>query len=320
MQKKRFLTPVIRALVLLFLLGGSISVRAQGDPPVSLRIAITPCATPGCDLIATFHTAPPVGETVFSADLTGRIMDAFPVTVSYPAQPSANDEQAAFFTDAALGLAGAAGEQCALALPHLESAAQRARTLDRVGHTCWLDFFRALCLREQGDYPAALLALDDMYAGLSRDEGAPWMLFRVHDAYRADTLFLNFALEAGLALDDTNLELALQEHDPADPLSDQLLAELYLLRGNHRLYFYEWDAALQDYNAALALEHAPARGYYFRGLLYYTRHDLEAARADLARYLERETDPASPLIAQTEAHLAEVNRLLNGVSPEWNDF
>lgn len=311
---------VIGLLALAILLIGGVAAHAQGDPPAPLRIAITPCSAPGCALIVAFHARPPTGELVLSADLLGRIMDSFPLTVSYPAQPSGTDELAAFFADAALGLAGAAGGQYALALPRLEDAAQRARTLDGIGRIYWLDFFRALCLRERRDYSAALLALDDMDTGLSRDDGAPWMLSRVQDAYRADTLFLNFALEAGLALDDANLELAQREHVSADPLSDQLLAELYLLRGNHRLYFYEWDAALADYDAALALEHVPARSYYFRGLLYYTRNDLEAARADLARYLERETDPASPLIAQTEAHLAEVDRLLNGVSPERNDF
>ncbi len=310
----------LSVLVVLLIVGVPASAHAQGTPSAPLRIEITPCSAPGCALIAAFYARPPMGEMVLSADLLSRIMDSFPLTVSYPAQPSGTDERAAFFTDAALGLGSAAGRQCALALPHLENAAQRARTLDGIGRSSWLDFFRALCQRERRDYSAALLALDDMHADLSGDDRAPWMLFRVHDAYRADTLFLNFDLEGGQAQDDLNLRLALQQHDPADPLSDQLLAELYLLRGNHRLYLYEWDAALADYNAALALEHVPARGYYFRGLLYYTRNDLEAAHADLARYLERETDPASPLIAQTEAYLAEVDRLLNGVSPERNDF
>jgi|GEM_PF-3743144 len=305
---------VIGLLALAILWIAGTSAHAQGDPPAPLRIEITPCSALGCDLIAAFYARPPTGELVLSADLLGRIMDSFPLTVSYPAQPASAAEWAAFFTDAALGLADAANGACAIALPHLESASQRAQTLDEIGRVYWLDFFRALCLRERRDYPAALLTLDDMHAGLSANDEASPMLFRVHDAYRADTLFLNFALEAGLALDDANLELAQQEHVSADPLSDQLLAELYLLRGNHRLYFYEWDAALADYDTALALEHVPARGYYFRGLLYYTRNDLEAARADLARYLERETDPADPLIAQAEAYLAEVDRLLNGTN------
>ena len=91
------------------------------------------------------------------------------------------------------------------------------------------------------------------------------------------------------------------------------LADLYLLRGQHRLYLYEWDTVLEDYNTALELAPNLPRAYYLRGLLYYTQNSRQAAYADLTTFLalEANTPTAHPdLITHAEAYVAELTDLL----------
>ncbi len=212
--------------------------------------------------------------------------------------------EAPLFSDVALALYAYATDDCATALPILQRInAQPWTWRARGASTPTMAFLQAQCHRAQGDYHAAVDILQAIHDALPDD-------LKI-SAYLADSLAQNFEFEAALALDDRNIAVARDQlENTGNPQDERWLAELYLLRGQHRLYLYQWDAALADYNAALALEHAPPRVYYFRGLLYYTQNTRQAAYDDLTRYLELETEPASPLISLAEQYVTELAALL----------
>ena len=81
------------------------------------------------------------------------------------------------------------------------------------------------------------------------------------------------------AIAAANLALLLESDNP----------QLYLERGQRILLLYEWDRALADFNAALALAPSLADAYYYRGLLYASAPEGGDARAlalaDFRHYL-----------------------------------
>ncbi len=242
----------------------------------------------------------PAGSTLLSTDLERAILASSPwsLDLTFAAQPP-NRERLARIGSA---LAAYASGDCASALPAFEAA-----RLDNSAPL--LAFYHALCLRQNHDYPTAL----DILAGEARlalaRGGAPQTVRRLWEAYLADSLAQDFAFDRAIAWDSQAIVRTAALLADA-PLGDRLRAELTLQRGRHRLYLYEWNAALADFNAALAMPGVPPRAYYDRGMLYYTQNEREAARADLARYLALETDRQSRLIAPTQAMLDELDRLL----------
>ncbi|MFW5691877.1 MAG: tetratricopeptide repeat protein [Chloroflexota bacterium] len=99
-------------------------------------------------------------------------------------------------------------------------------------------------------------------------------------AYQASAEAMALMNRHDAAIRDINQALRWRPNDPA----------LYTLRGQMRLYLYEWDAALNDYNAAILRDPRYAPAYHQRGVLYYSvltdRTPRQAALADFRRYLE----------------------------------
>ncbi len=223
------------------------------------------------------------------------------------------EAELSLFTNLAVGLTYFTNSDCIDALPVLEQS--RAQVDPQSANRYLirdLDLLSVVCLREQREYQAAVDVLQAL-----RTEDDSWRPENegvIIDAYIADSLAQLFRFDEALAIDDANIALAkdtlvdVPEH--YEILWERLLADLYLLRGQHRLYLYEWDAVLADYDAALALANAPPRAYYYRGLLYYTQDARQQAYDDLTRFLALETDPYSHLIPLTEQYLAELTDLL----------
>lgn len=292
------------------------------SPQQPLILTVEPCDAADCALRLTFwvNTAPE--HALLSPALQTRLLNARPPSLRHAtlASQAAGAHQRA--AELASGLFGYAAGDCAAALPHLQAlwaqgpgSDARSAVLEG-GHL--VDFYAALCLHAGRDYSAALRVLTgDARAAMRQNtsEGPPHMLL-LWDAYIADSLAQSFAFDRALAWDDRNILVARAHHNPADAQADQLLAELYLLRGQHRLYLYKWDAVLADYNRALSLAHAPPRAYYYRGLLYYTRNELQAAHDDLTRYLALEIDAASPLVALARQYLDDLAHLAVTPSPD----
>lgn len=100
----------------------------------------------------------------------------------------------------------------------------------------------------------------------------------------------NFAHDQAIAA--ANLALIL---DPVNP-------QLYIERGQRSLLLYEWDRALADFNTAVALAPDLADAYYYRGLLYASAPEGDAARAlalaDFRYYLDLAPDGAHATTAR----------------------
>lgn len=92
---------------------------------------------------------------------------------------------------------------------------------------------------------------------------------------------------------DRALATITQAHDDARAwaMPAATRAALLVERGRLRLYLYEWDAVLDDYTEALAIDANYAPAYYYRGLLYYTTLvERERALPDFERYLMLDPD------------------------------
>ena len=280
-------------------------MRREGAAPAEAALTINAAA---CDegLCLTYLLTPPHAATLFTPDLEAAIAAVWPLSVPLA---GADDPALPAAIDAAAGLLGYSAGACA-ALPALERADAALESVAGIQHGASLAFYRGACLHSQHAYPAALAVL----AGPDRvaliRAGAPWPLRLLWDAYAADSHAQGFAFDRALAWDTRAIALAAALPSDAQPLAARLLPELYLLRGRHRLYLYEWDAVLADYNAALALPDFPARAYYDRGLLYYTQNVRQAAYDDLTRYLALEPDPAARLIPLARRYVAELQALL----------
>ena len=73
------------------------------------------------------------------------------------------------------------------------------------------------------------------------------------------------------ALDDINTAIALSEND---------IAELYVLRGNINASIYRYSSAIHDYTVALSLDPSLTEIHEIRGHLYYEKKDNENALMD----------------------------------------
>ncbi len=262
--------------------------QAIGRAP--LMILVQPCGAADCRLQLQYLPATPPARGLVTPALQQAILAADPPALAY--MPG----REAPAIDLAIGLAAYATDRCADALPYLDRAAEQTQP------AATLAFYRARCRHAERDYAAAFDLLRAARPALLAAP-APRPLLALWDAAIADALAQDFAFDRALAWDGRAIHAA-REGDR------QLLAELHLLRGQHRLYLYEWDAALADYNTALRLLPGLPRAYYLRGLLHYTQNRRAAAYADLTRYLALETDPASPSLPLAHRYADELARLL----------
>jgi tetratricopeptide (TPR) repeat protein len=95
-------------------------------------------------------------------------------------------------------------------------------------------------------------------------------------------------------LQHSDYDSALAEINAAVALAPQN-PDLYILRGQVYLNLYEWDKSLNDFSAAIELAPEYADAYFQRGVLYYsilqTGQELrEEALADFQHYLELAPD------------------------------
>ena len=106
---------------------------------------------------------------------------------------------------------------------------------------------------------------------------------------------------------ETNLGLFQQEQAARQALSRQAAPE-YLARGRAQMGRYEWQAAAQSFDIALALDPALAEAWFNRGRLHLVMREPLLARSALQR--SGEFSPVAPAVLR----LAEVYapRLLNG--------
>ncbi len=266
---------------------------------VELHSLADDCCTSPFAFAMRIHPRPP-RESLLSPAL-----EAATITLTLQASPA--PARIDFMADLLAALAGYSQEACDLALLEALREAAPEHALEGAA----LEYVLARCLYAAREYDAATAVLE---AGLETlpDESTLSVIWR---AAIAQNLAQSFQFDAALALDDA-LIAALEARDPPPGLEDAaLLAELYLLRGQHRLYLYEWDAVLADYAAALALTPANTRAYYLRGLLHMTQNAREAALSDLRRFLALEAVRDVPtehpaIIAQAEAYRAELEALL----------
>ncbi|NPV66484.1 MAG: hypothetical protein HPY64_04985 [Anaerolineae bacterium] len=283
------------------------ALPAMTDPApiverVPLVVLVQPCtAAADCQLWLRFLPTTPPARGLITPTLQDAILNADPPTLAY--QPG----QETLATDLVAGLAAYATDRCAAALPHLDQA---AGTLPEP-HT--LAFYRARCRHARHDYTAAFDLLRVTRPALLAANPDPALL-ALWNAAIADALAQNFAFDRALAWDDRAIRAA-RRSELIAATSRQLLAELYLLRGQHRLYLYEWDAVLADYNHALSLLPDLPRAYYLRGLLYYTQNQRAAAYADLTRFLALETNLSNPLLPLGRQYADDLTHLLATPAP-----
>lgn len=193
----------------------------------------------------------------------------------------------------------------------INMAALRTHPPEGIVNPLPLDYFTARCHYQARDYTAATAILNASLETLARD-GWYGFLWR---AAIAQAEAQNFQFDTALAMDNQliqELAIELRSCEPP-PATDALMADLYLLRGQHRLYLYEWDTVMADYNRAIALAPEQSRAYYLRGLLDYTQNNRQAALDDLTRFIQQETrqptqHPATLALAHT--YRAELETLL----------
>lgn len=278
-----------------------VSYSCPPRDPDCLRILLLPRRTPQSTLFSShFDTGYGLSAVGTLAWLLIDLNDHF-------------DAEILSFTDLVRGMMFFVNSDCANALPIFDqiNAQSDALTITRY-HSYEIDMLRVVCLRDQREYQAALdtLQLYTTEHETDHSDMLPLWVRAIINAYMADSLAQLFRFDEALAIDDATITHVRETITDFDNLLwGRLLADLYLLRGQHRLYLYEWDAVLADYNAALALEPAPPRAYYYRGLLYYTQNARQRAADDLARFLDLETDPNSPLIPLAEQYLDELAAL-----------
>lgn len=275
------------------------STSVVGRAP--LVVLVQPCAAADCQLRLQFVPATPPARSLITPAVQSAVLATDPPALAYrPGQGTLAAELVA-------GLAAYATDHCTDALRYLDQAAGTLPLL----YT--LAFYRARCRHAERDYSAAFDLLRAARPALLAAEPEPALL-ALWNATMADVLAQNFAFDRALAWDDRAIRAA-RRSELAAATSRQLLAELYLLRGQHRLYLYEWDAVLADYNQALSLLPDLPRAYYLRGLLHYTLNQRAAAYADLTRFLALETDPSSPLLPLARQYAGDLARLLATPAP-----
>lgn len=108
---------------------------------------------------------------------------------------------------------------------------------------------------------------------------------------RAHRYALNNDFDAALADINTALDIYYDSVDSPFNIDPDVLAPLFVQRGQIYLLLYEWDNVLDDYNTALQIDPDYADPYYYRGVLYYSvRFERENAIPDFERYLELAPD------------------------------
>ncbi len=256
-----------------------------------LVILVQSCVADNCGLHLHFLPATPPTRALITPALQQMILAANPPALTYmPGQETVA-------VDLAIGLAAYAADRCPEGLPYLDRGADQITPASAI-----LAFYRARCHHAVRDYAGAYDLLRASRPALLATS-APRALLALWNAAMGEASAQSFAFNRALAWDERAIRAAAGDR--------ALLAELYLLRGQHRLYLYEWDAVLADYNMALSLLPDLPRAYYLRGLLHYTQNRLGAAYADLSRYLVLETDPASPFLPLARRYTDELARLLS---------
>lgn len=272
-------------------------------PPLTtvypVLVDVYPSATG--DFQVTIQPRPPQ-DSVFSP-----VLEAAHVALTL--EPVSTATPPALISDLISVLYGYSESTCDLS----RIAALRTNTPAAIQNPHMLDYVEARCHYQARDYTAAINLLET-----SRDslEDHKWLPI-LWDAATAQALAQNFQFDAALALDD-----ALIQQVSTDPLAQnhesdtsELLAELHLLRGQHRLYLYEWDTVMADYDTAIGLAPDLSRAYFLRGLLNSTQNHQQAALDDLTSFLQLERSRITPtqhpaILAQAEIYVTALEALL----------
>ncbi|MDX1994429.1 MAG: tetratricopeptide repeat protein [bacterium] len=210
-------------------------------------------------------------------------------------------DSSAFTLMTAMGLY--VSHRCSEALPLFDALAQDADVTNPT-----LDFYRATCLLIDGELEAAR-ALYERQPPANAESWVEYVPFALNLAWidlqegnpeesfqRLETVLnqlededspARMALLSGRArLYSLNFQYdaAIADMDAAVALEPEN-PELYVLRGQMVMLLYEWDRVLENYNTALELDPHYADAYYFRGILYYSVLERETALADFEHYL-----------------------------------
>lgn len=163
-----------------------------------------------------------------------------------------------------------------------------------------------LYLRADRDAEAFAL-LDDYVGNVADVRDTPSVSQIDRLTIRAQFYALNADFDAALRDMDTAIASASTYLASLDTL-----AKLYVERGQIRVLTYEWDAVLDDYNAAVETSPRYADAYYYRGLLYYTTLvDRENALPDFEHYLE--LYPDGPFAADAAQYIADIEAELKAL-------
>lgn len=209
-----------------------------------------------------------------------------------------------------------------------------------------VDFYKSNCALLNGDYNGAIQYLEPIttknggifdFLGYSPGINLAWAYLqvgRMDEAFELiDMAFFTARRELSTpspyanSLYRNTLRIALhlftiaESYDIGITYATQWLGvydlEVFLIRGQMYRAIYEWDSALNDFNAALELDPAYAETYYQRGLLYASilqtgAEFYDEALADFQHYLELAPDgehaaEAAQYIADLESQQQSLN-------------
>ena len=103
---------------------------------------------------------------------------------------------------------------------------------------------------------------------------------------------------------------AIEDFDAALAINSEL-GEAFLNRGNSKFFLKQVDAAMEDYNTAIEFESKRLHAvYYNRGLAFIAQKKYEEAEADMRKAVELNPDftPAANTLARLEARKAQLRK------------
>jgi len=157
---------------------------------------------------------------------------------------------------------------------------------------------------QQGDTNAAMNLLNRLlsYERVNGHVGIETELV----ATRASFFALNFDYTS--ALEDMNTAIELAEENN---FSNDFLARLYTQRGEIILLIYEWDRALENFDAAIQLKPDYAPAHFQRGVLLYTLAQREGAMQSFEQYLH--LAPNGQQADDAQSYLESINNELEAL-------
>lgn len=190
-------------------------------------------------------------------------------------------------------------------------------------------FHLSACALIQQDYPTALATLNTilsiqdapprpepavnlawLYLTLGHQQRAFIVLEQTYESFSAQSPSVRrvdfLTRRAQLYALGFEYDAAIADVDAAIALRPDDPA-LHVLRGQMVILLYEWDRVLENYNRALEIDPLYADAYYFRGVLYYSVLARDEALTDFERYIE---------LAPQGAHAAEAARYIDSIRAE----